>query len=380
MQRNTSFITKTEKNVPVANVKLLLSIYKRAESNLKGEKIIAADNIAIEIEKILMSMVTQDEIQNGKIREMLGDKNLNLMGVSGKDEYKVQTVLNILYNMTENDYHQNKANELVKKYKKLEEEIFKVKISDKERDSSKDEQKKLFAQIVQMTSFSNEGFVAVAKSLADIGCDQLKQGLTNFYLEQHDKMEKAATKQANHLVKKYDVAKSDFDADFHKHQAVIKETDSIKENLLSGKTIAGSFPQEMHPLLSQMNAVSREIKELKAPKQDEDDLTFYRNRVLNAYNSLTKERKIKVADKEQTTTDLKIIKKDLSPITRFFENVFHVVSSALIIGAGFTIARAAVSKEFRGHGKFWKPMGYDLSESTKEVEKNIGVTRPKKHR
>lgn len=154
------------------------------------------------------------------------------------------------------------------------------------------------------------------------------------------------------------------------------DKDTIKKKLLNGERIKKkNFSKEINILLDKINERSDAIA--KAKLDPRKNLAYYRDGVIAAHTYLTAEQTRKGGKKY---TNLEIIKKDLSPVTRFFEKVFHAVSTALIIGAGFTIARAVVSKQKSGTYEFWKTKGDRLvGGSVKETEKDLGIT-PKKHR
>jgi hypothetical protein len=201
----------------------------------------------------------------------------------------------------------------------------------------------------------------------------LKESLIKRYEDNYNKMLKAAKQQMKYLLGQYNEALADFGADSLPPPDGRKITtrQDIIARLINGEEIQNLTTSEnMAPFVEPIKAVSRVLKELNMKRGDqEDNLDYYRNRVVAAHTSLTITRVIK--DK----SDLEIIKQNPSPTTSYFENVFYGVAIALSLGIA-AIVFAKDSKERRGHYKFWKPAEYDLRKSIKETENALKISRP----
>lgn len=186
--------------------------------------------------------------------------------------------------------------------------------------------------------------------------------IENLYQENHRKMLTSAERYAAYLAYEY-------------HIATGRDVQEVFELMIQGKDLhPAHLNMKAKALIPQMNAISREIKELKQhKKENESDISYYRNRIVAAHASLST-----VRGKLNPQSDLELITKDKSSATRFFKKTMRLIKAALKIGPVFAISNILnYSKDpnRRGHYKFWKPRGYDHKQTVKEIEKNLRITR-----
>jgi hypothetical protein len=207
------------------------------------------------------------------------------------------------------------------------------------------------------------------------------------YRDTVDKMVIAAGQQedhlmvkAGHLVEKYNKAKIGYDAQ-ERWKGILPSEDEVRDKLYSDEPILGEFPLKIKALISEINDVSKAIagvsrvndKLLTLQKEGEGNLVYYRNQVIAVRESLEEVRPPKIKG-EKEYTDLAMIKKDHSSITRHFVEAYHAI---MTLGAT-VILNVVDSIKKRGHFKFWKPKGYDLEHDLKKAEGKLRIENPKK--
>lgn len=197
----------------------------------------------------------------------------------------------------------------------------------------------------------------------------IKSALNDHYKKLYDNMLAAAEKQIDHLADILDKA-------IHQHNAKCDYNDQIyltKKNIVNSIQDGDEFNLKgkspvLQPLMQQLNGLAREIKCLDK-KKPLGDYIDSRNRVVGAYQSLTKRRPA------EKCTDFEMITESQHPVTRFFKNVFYAVTSALLPEG---VGSAIVSKFAHVHHMLWNPGVYAVQKSVDSVEKECGI-KPTTH-